>query len=313
MVLRRRGSRVAATRCRSTRGVSARRGSSSTHPTWSARAIRSTVSPAAIPISPSSRRRHAGLRVARSLSVNPLVVATVIAQRVTGIQAARSWASIVRRFGERAPGPGGLVLPPSPQRLAALPYYRLHPSGIEQGARRHDPPGVDRGRRARAGSRRAHGARHPAAHHPRDRAVDQRPRLRERGRRPRRGARWRPPPARDHLLLADRRCEWRRRAHARAARARTRATAAVWRASSSWAAPPRPATPPANASSPSPTSDPAAGGSGDVAAEPGGAAHRHHEHARHDERRAARCASGARASPSRSRPGTRSARTARAS
>ena len=78
-------------------------------------------------------RRHAGLRVARSLSVNPLVVATVIAQRVTGIQAARSWASIVRRFGERAPGAAGLMLPPSPRRLAALPYYRLHPSGIEQG------------------------------------------------------------------------------------------------------------------------------------------------------------------------------------
>ena len=77
-------------------------------------------------------RRNAGLRVARSLSVNPLVVATVIGQRVTGIQAARSWASIVRRFGERAPGPDGLMLPPSPERLAALPYYRLHPSGIEQ-------------------------------------------------------------------------------------------------------------------------------------------------------------------------------------
>ena len=60
-------------------------------------------------------------------------MATVIGQRVTGIQAARSWASIVRRFGERAPGPAGLSLPPSPQRLAALPYYRLHPSGIEQG------------------------------------------------------------------------------------------------------------------------------------------------------------------------------------
>ena len=35
----------------------------------------------------------------------PLLVATIIGQRVTGIQAARSWAAICRRFGEPAPGP----------------------------------------------------------------------------------------------------------------------------------------------------------------------------------------------------------------
>ena len=95
-------------------------------------------------------RRHAGLRVARSLSVHPLVVATVIGQRVTGIQAARSWASIVRRFGERAPGPAGLVLPPSPQTTRGAPLLPASSERHRAGARRHDPAGVDRGRRARA-------------------------------------------------------------------------------------------------------------------------------------------------------------------
>ena len=85
------------------------------------------------PIVRELHRRRPGLRVARSRCVHPLLVATVIGQRVTGIQHARSWASVVRRFGERAPGPAGLWLAPSAHQLAALPYYRLHPSGIEQG------------------------------------------------------------------------------------------------------------------------------------------------------------------------------------
>lgn len=84
------------------------------------------------PVVAELHRRRPGLRVARSRAVFPLLVATVIGQRVTGIQAARSWASVCRRFGERAPGPAGLMLPPSPERLVAIPYYRLHPSGIER-------------------------------------------------------------------------------------------------------------------------------------------------------------------------------------
>ena len=77
-------------------------------------------------------RRHPAMRVARSRAVLPLLVATIIGQRVTGIQAARSWAALSRRFGEPAPGPPGLWLPPSAERLASLPYYRFHPLGIEK-------------------------------------------------------------------------------------------------------------------------------------------------------------------------------------
>jgi 3-methyladenine DNA glycosylase/8-oxoguanine DNA glycosylase len=78
-------------------------------------------------------RRHPGMRVAKSRTVFPLLVATILGQRVTSIQNARSWASLTRRFSERAPGPAGLWLPPAPARLASLPYYCFHPSGIERG------------------------------------------------------------------------------------------------------------------------------------------------------------------------------------
>ncbi len=85
-----------------------------------------------VPFVAELHRRHPGVRIARSRSVFALFVATVLGQRVTGIQAVRSWASLVRRFSERAPGPAGLWLPPPPERLAALAYFRLHPSGVER-------------------------------------------------------------------------------------------------------------------------------------------------------------------------------------
>ncbi len=99
---------------------------------WSARTTRSDGFAPNDPLVAELHRRCSGMRVARSRSVFPLLVATIVNQRVTGIQAARSWASITRRFGERAPGPVDLWLPPGPERLAALPYYRFHPSGIER-------------------------------------------------------------------------------------------------------------------------------------------------------------------------------------
>ncbi|HMK09982.1 MAG TPA: hypothetical protein VK461_00220, partial [Acidimicrobiales bacterium] len=45
------------------------------------------------PVVAELHRRNPGLRVARSRSVLPLLVATIIGQRVTGIQAARSWSA----------------------------------------------------------------------------------------------------------------------------------------------------------------------------------------------------------------------------
>jgi 3-methyladenine DNA glycosylase/8-oxoguanine DNA glycosylase len=77
-------------------------------------------------------RRRLGLRLGRTGAVVEALVPTVIGQRVTTIEAARSYRSLVHRFGEPAPGPAGLLLPPEPEQLAALPYWALHRCGIER-------------------------------------------------------------------------------------------------------------------------------------------------------------------------------------
>ncbi len=78
-------------------------------------------------------RRMPGLRIGRSGLVFDAIVPTVLAQKVTGKEAGRAWASLVRAFGEPAPGPpeAGLVLPPSAEVLGALPYQDFHPHGVE--------------------------------------------------------------------------------------------------------------------------------------------------------------------------------------
>jgi 3-methyladenine DNA glycosylase/8-oxoguanine DNA glycosylase len=79
----------------------------------------------------------------RTGCLDDLLVPTILAQRVTSIEAARSWTRIVRRLGEPAPGPYPLRLPPSAARLAATPTWELHRLGVE----------ADRGRKIAAASR----------------------------------------------------------------------------------------------------------------------------------------------------------------
>ena len=80
-------------------------------------------------------RRFPGLRIARTGLVTEALVPTVLEQKVVGLEARRSYRSLVRTLGEPAPGPAGkagLLLPPSPARLAATPSYAFHPFGVER-------------------------------------------------------------------------------------------------------------------------------------------------------------------------------------
>lgn len=77
-------------------------------------------------------RRMPGLRISRSRAVLEALVPTILEQKVPGKEAGRAYRSLVRAFGERAPGPGGLLLPPAPEVLARLPYFAFHPLGIER-------------------------------------------------------------------------------------------------------------------------------------------------------------------------------------
>ena len=81
-------------------------------------------------------RRLPGVRLCRSGAAFEALVPAVLEQKITGLEAIRVRRHMVMRFGEAAPGPrdrvAGLRLPPSPERLAALAYFELHPIGLER-------------------------------------------------------------------------------------------------------------------------------------------------------------------------------------
>jgi 3-methyladenine DNA glycosylase/8-oxoguanine DNA glycosylase len=92
--------------------------------------------PTALEVPPGPLRRSTarlqGLRFGRTDAVFEALIPAIIGQKVTAIEAQHSYRGLVRRFGDAAPGPGGLYLAPTPERLAALPYHQLHPLGLEQ-------------------------------------------------------------------------------------------------------------------------------------------------------------------------------------
>jgi 3-methyladenine DNA glycosylase/8-oxoguanine DNA glycosylase len=87
---------------------------------------------AAHPILRRLARAHPGLRLPRSRRVFHALLPSILEQKVTGTEAFRAYAALIRRHGEAAPGPGDLRLPPAPARLAALPYHAYHPLGVER-------------------------------------------------------------------------------------------------------------------------------------------------------------------------------------
>jgi 3-methyladenine DNA glycosylase/8-oxoguanine DNA glycosylase len=70
------------------------------------------------------------LRLCRAGTIMDSLVPTILEQKITSREARRCFAGLVRRYGEPAPGPGELKLPPSADRLATLPYWAFHPLGV---------------------------------------------------------------------------------------------------------------------------------------------------------------------------------------
>ncbi len=77
-------------------------------------------------------REAPDLRMPRTGRVLDALIPAVLGQRVTGFEARRSFVQLVERFGEPAPGPGGLLLAPLPEQIAELGYYDLHLVGMEK-------------------------------------------------------------------------------------------------------------------------------------------------------------------------------------
>jgi 3-methyladenine DNA glycosylase/8-oxoguanine DNA glycosylase len=92
-------------------------------------------------------RRLPGIRIGRTEAVLESLVPAILEQKVTGTEAWRGFRGLIRHWGEPAPGPFGLLLQPSPEKLAHIPYHELHPLGIER--RRADLIRAVAGRAAR--------------------------------------------------------------------------------------------------------------------------------------------------------------------
>jgi 3-methyladenine DNA glycosylase/8-oxoguanine DNA glycosylase len=77
-------------------------------------------------------RRAPGWRMARTRRPFDACMAAVIEQKVTGVEARRAWQSLVRRFGEPAPGPAptGLMVPPSPRAWRRISDADFHRAGV---------------------------------------------------------------------------------------------------------------------------------------------------------------------------------------
>jgi 3-methyladenine DNA glycosylase/8-oxoguanine DNA glycosylase len=77
-------------------------------------------------------RRSAGMRQCRCPTVCEILVPIILEQKVTTVEALRSYRALVLAWGEPAPGPPGLRLPPAACTLARMPYQDWHRFGIER-------------------------------------------------------------------------------------------------------------------------------------------------------------------------------------
>lgn len=78
-------------------------------------------------------RRRTGLRIGKSGLVFEALAPAVLEQKVVGKEATRAWRTLLRRFGEPAPGPApaGMRVPPRPATWAGIPSWEWHKAGVE--------------------------------------------------------------------------------------------------------------------------------------------------------------------------------------
>ncbi len=88
------------------------------------------------PVLREAWRRHRTWRVPRSQLVLEALVPAILEQKVTGTEAHRSWATLLRWYGEPAPvpagsAPEGMRVPPSAQVWRRVPSWAWHRAGVD--------------------------------------------------------------------------------------------------------------------------------------------------------------------------------------
>jgi 3-methyladenine DNA glycosylase/8-oxoguanine DNA glycosylase len=84
------------------------------------------------PLIAELHRRTVGLRLTRAARILPFLIPTILAQKVTGIEAKSAWRQLVRRHGEPAPGPAplGMRVAPSAAVWRRVPSWEWHRAGV---------------------------------------------------------------------------------------------------------------------------------------------------------------------------------------
>ena len=160
-----------------------------------------------------------GWRVLRTTRVLEALVPAVLEQRVTGLEASRAWAELVRGFGEPAPGPAfadrPMLVAPDGAGWARIPSWAWHRAGSRSRTGAHGHHHRSAGRSARAPPRPdPRGGRRRDEVAARDRGLDRGRGCRARPRGRRRRLLRRLPPRPDDRASPDR----SHRRHRRAAR-----------------------------------------------------------------------------------------------
>ncbi len=83
------------------------------------------------PLIEQTHHRNRGLKLSRTNLVFDALASAILEQKVTTLQAYRAWRYLLRRFGERAPGPQELFAAPTPAQWAQIPSWEWHRAGVE--------------------------------------------------------------------------------------------------------------------------------------------------------------------------------------
>lgn len=84
------------------------------------------------PLTREAHRRHPGLRLPCTGLVMEALIPSVLEQKVTTHEAYRAWRLLVRRYGERAPGPHeNLYVMPAPRTWCRIPSWEWHRAGVD--------------------------------------------------------------------------------------------------------------------------------------------------------------------------------------
>ena len=78
-----------------------------------------------------AHRRFPDLRMVRTGQVFEALVPAILEQKVHGIAARRSWRQLVTKYGEPAPGPRRLTLPPPAEIWRKIPSWEYHRANVD--------------------------------------------------------------------------------------------------------------------------------------------------------------------------------------